>query len=661
MANYFDQYDEPKKAPVQKQRYRGGYQPKSSPVQGFMSAMQGPTLGFLDEAVGGLSALGKIPQGTDAMVQQYRDARDAVRANVEDYEKDYPTLATLSRVAASAPTAVLLPQFKLGGLASSPTSSKAAVMGANMLRAGLTAGAYGAINAAGNSESEDGMGMLGDIALGGTSAAAMGGITPPVASVLGGGVRRIATSPLNPLRDKAVASFADRNVAESLLRDLPSDANVTNPTARQLAYQRWLGQGGRIVDVGDDATRGLLDVTANLPGKSGRAVTKAVEERMATRGGQMVAAADRALGTGGAAYKGTIDALEQKAITDAAPFYRQLQGVSIPVNGKLREVLQQANKHLGAADDYAASIGVSGVGLRQALVGTPVIDAAGNQIRTSVAPLSRFDALKQYLWDVEQGFVREGSKNQAASIGKIRKQLIAELDDLSPKDGTGQSIYKMARDAYAGPSQLRDAAEIGSKALGADKDFAISEAIRGMSRSEIDAMRVGLVHAIKEKAGTQSGQTWLINNWKNPTVRDRIKLAFGDQANSFIASLQKFGKMKKLEQVGVGSQTFRREAAADDLGVEPLQDLARATAAAKTGNLAGITDYIAKTANRLNVPEPVRNRISEILLMRGPEARAQLIKMGAMLEQLNRQQAAQAQVAGQFVGRINPWLMPEGQ
>ena len=152
---------------AEKQRYRGGYKPKSDEAQGFMSAMQGPTFGFLDEAVGGLSALGKTPQGTDAMAQQYLDARDAGRANVEDYEDKYETLAAITRLAASAPTAVLLPQFKLASLAASPTSSKAAVMGANMLRSGLTAGTYGAVNAAGNSRKEDGMGMLGDIALGG--------------------------------------------------------------------------------------------------------------------------------------------------------------------------------------------------------------------------------------------------------------------------------------------------------------------------------------------------------------------------------------------------------------------------------------------------------------------------------------------------------------
>jgi len=87
-------------APEAPQRYRGGYQPKSDPVQGFMSAMQGPTLGWLDEAVGGLSAIGKIGQGADVMKQQYLDARDAVRANVEDYQKNSPVTSGVTKTMA---------------------------------------------------------------------------------------------------------------------------------------------------------------------------------------------------------------------------------------------------------------------------------------------------------------------------------------------------------------------------------------------------------------------------------------------------------------------------------------------------------------------------------------------------------------------------------
>lgn len=638
---------------AEKQRYRGGYKPKSDEAQGFMSAMQGPTFGFLDEAVGGLSALGKTPQGTDAMAQQYLDARDAVRANVEDYEDKYETLAAITRLAASAPTAVLLPQFKLASLAASPTSSKAAVMGANMLRSGLTAGTYGAVNAAGNSRKEDGMGMLGDIALGGLSSAAMGGILPPVASVIGGGVRRIATSPLNPMRDKAALSFAERKVAEALIRDLPTDANVTNPTARSLAYQKWLGSGGRIADVGDDASRSLLDVTATLPGRAQRSVTKAIEERMATRGGQMVAAADKALGTGGAELRGSLQAMDAARETAAAPLYSQLRGMDIPVT-------QSLSGALAAADD----LGALALGRRSAIANQSQFTLNGPPPVGSRVSMSDLDYSKRGLDSLIEKEI-DAATGKISSLGldymRLRTALVNELDGATIDPATGQSIYAAARAAWAGPSRSMELANLGRNIFSKDKNWLIRDAIEGATTSELAAMRLGIVQAVKEKAGTQSGQTWLINNWKNPAHRDAIKLAFGSDSRAFLSSLQKFGKMKKLEQVGGNSATFQREAAAEDLGMEPVQDLAKAMAAAKTGNLAGITDYIGKMANHLNVPEPVRNQIAKIMLMRGPEARAQLIKMGAMLEQLNRQQAAQAQAAGRFVGRINPWLMPEGQ
>ena len=64
-------------------------------------------------------------------------------------------------------------------------------------------------------------------------------------------------------------------------------------------------------------------------------------------------------------------------------------------------------------------------------------------------------------------------------------------------------------------------------AFAPDKDFSVRQAIADLSESEVAAMRVGLMQAIREKAGDQSGQTWLMNNWKNPSTREKIQLAFG--------------------------------------------------------------------------------------------------------------------------------------
>ena len=371
--------------------------------------------------------------------------------------------------------------------------------------------------------------------------------------------------------------------------------------------------------------------------------------------------AEKALGTKGAQYLQTVDDLERAAIANSKPFYDQVLNVSLPVGGGLRGVLQDANKYLGGADEYAATLGISGRGLREALEGVNVIGAGFQRTKTAVAPLSRFDALKQYLYDVEQGYLREGSKNQAAAITGIRRRLIEELDKLSPKDEGGRSIYKLARDAYAGPSQLKDAAELGRMAFAPDRDFSVRQAIADLSESEIAAMRVGLMQAIREKAGDQSGQTWLMNNWKNPSTREKIQFAFGKDAGRFISSLAKQAKLKLMEShVGGGSPTAPRLANADDLGIEAIKEAAAGAASAKAGDVPGAMNWIQKLVKQTDLPEPIRNEMGRILLLKGDAARVKLQEMAGLLDLIARQQAKQASVTGAFVGRQNPWLTNEG-
>ena len=54
---------------------------------------------------------------------------------------------------------------------------------------------------------------------------------------------------------------------------------------------------------------------------------------------------------------------------------------------------------------------------------------------------------------MEQAYLREGSKSGCRDHCDFAVALIDELDKLSPKDAGGRSIYKLARDAYAGPSR----------------------------------------------------------------------------------------------------------------------------------------------------------------------------------------------------------------
>jgi hypothetical protein len=165
------------------------------------------------------------------------------------------------------------------------------------------------------------------------------------------------------------------------------------------------------------------------------------------------------------------------------------------------------------------------------------------------------------------------------------------------------------------------------------------------------------MQAIREKAGTQTGQTWLMNNWKNPAVRDKLQVAFGKDAGKFISALNKQLKMKVMESnIGNGSQTATRGANADDLGIEAVHEAAAGAVAAKTGDVAGAMTWIQKLRAQTDLPEPIRNEMGRILLLKGDAARVKLQEMAGLLELIARQQAKQASTTGAFVGRQNPWL-----
>lgn len=640
-----------------------------SPAQGFVTAMQGPLFSALDEITGAIQGAKSMLTGGDYL-PAYREGRDLIRGMEEQYRKDYPITATVAPLMASAPVFVGGPQLVLKAPAG---ASGAGVLARQVAGAGGTAAGYGAITSAGESENQDGN-LLSDVLTGGLSSAATAGASVPVVNILSGVVgrtgrmlppkaaERVAGAVPGAIRPAGMSrdDYATRKVAEQLIRDQPQ-VSINRPLDRLLAYQRYLGPQGRIVDVGGQQTRRTLDVLATLPGKTPEMAIQASIQRQAGRGAAIMRDAEKALGTKGAQYLQTVDELERAAIANSKPFYDQIRDVSLPVSGGLRDVLQDANKYLGGADEYAATLGISGRGLRDALEGVNVVGVSGQRTKTAVAPLSRFDALKQYLYDVEQGYLREGSKNQAAAITGIRRRLIEELDKLSPKDEGGRSIYKLARDAYAGPSQLKDAAELGRMAFAPDRDFSVRQAIAGLSKSEVDAMRVGLMQAIREKAGDQSGQTWLMNNWKNPSTREKIQLAFGKDAGRFISSLAKQAKFKLMEgAVGGGAQTATRLANADDLGIEAIKEAAAGAASAKAGDVPGAMSWIQKLVKQTDLPEPIRNEMGRILLLKGGAARVKLQEMAGLLDLIARQQAKQASVTGAFVGRQNPWLTNEG-
>lgn len=628
--------------------YREGTQ-KSTLQRGVMAALQGPTFGFADELAGAIAAPFTAMQQNIPLAQAYQQERDIVRGQTESFEKERPFTAAGLQIAASGPMALLkaptaigravmpaitstapsiAPTVQAAGryLTAAPATGQVMGLGQRTAQAGASGAGYGFISGLGASTEENAFDILQDAAKSTIVGGTLGAATQPAMSVLGAGGRQVMAR----VSPTSAGTYAQQKVAESLIRDVPE---ALAPSALTMAQTRLmkLGPEARIADVGGKSTRNLLDVQATLPGTTTEAVERAIRERQATRAGRLMTAADESLGTQGAQYLAKLDDFSTQRFNESRPYYAAIDKATAKVDDALADVLNRSQAVQGSAELLFKTKTGQTIDLAQLQPGQTV-------------PMNVLDSLKQSLYDASQTLKRSGSNAQASAYDDVRQQLIGVLEKQSPKIG-GQSAYTMAMKTWAGPSQMIDAADIGRKVMRGDI-LDVQQATKGLSPSEIDAFRIGALQSLREKTGTEAGQTALLKMWKEPATQERLKAAFGNDYRTFAASVAKEARLKGLESAGRGSQTAARLAGTADLDIAPLGATA---AAVSTGSPVGIIAAATNLANQTRTPEAVRNEIGRILLSRDPK---ELEKLSEIIRQVNASRSRAAGVAGFGAGQV---------
>lgn len=527
-------------------------------------------------------------------------------------------------------------------------------------RAAMQSAPQGAIQAVGESESRDPMDLLKTAIAGGTVASVLGGAGSTVGQAGMGITRNIAAR----TTQGGAISDAQRELAKALQRDVPYGSvfdragSLSTPAGRGMARLDKLGPEARLIDVGGANTRSLGDVLATLPGRAKQGFERAITERQTKRADRLMTAADEALGTSGKQYAPTIDALVQERSAAAGPLYQQLQGVQVQIDNDLFGLLRRAGKEaMGKSQRLARLAGEDQLALTNALQETR--DAVTNAtVSGKPIPFTSLDRVKQSLYDLETAYKRKGENSEAAGFANLRRQLTAKLDQMSPKDAAGNSIYAQAREAYAGPSQIADAVEAGRNAL-SEKAPELAALIGSLSQSEQEGFRVGILQALREKTGTEAGQTSLLKMWKEPGTSDKLRLLFGDDYRRFAAAVAKERNLKSMEQVGRGSQTAGRLAAAEDLGGELASGAADVAAATQTGNVVGGLSGIGKVRKAIALPESTRNQLAQMLLQRGGDAQATLKTLDQVIRNMNIKRARGTALAGALGAQGQQTLFPQ--
>ena len=632
---------------------------KSEGEKAFLTAMQGPTMGFYDELAGAMAAPITAIQTGKPLSEAYQQERDIRRGAAESYIKENPwtsaglqgvasiptMLAGLPTRAAGAVSQAVMPAITSAApkvaqtvsnigryLTAAPEAGKVMGMGQRMVQAGTGGVGYGLLGGAGASEGQTAGEIAADAGKSALMGAVLGPITQPVMGVLGAAKRQVAGR-VSPER---AATYAQQKVAEALLRDTPPDL-LQSALGMAQARMGKLGPEARIADVGGANVRQLLDTIATLPGETKQALERAIRERQAGRAGRLVTAADEALGTQGAQFQQSLDAFNAQRKSESRPFYDIIDKATVKVDDTLAGLLRRSESLQGPAELlYKTKTGQT-------------IDLA-NLKKGDFVPMNVLDTLKHSLYDSAQTLKRAGGGQQANAYDDVRKDLITVLTAKSPKVG-GQSAYAQAMEKWAGPSQMMDAADLGRKAMTGDiVDF--KQQLVGLTQSEMDAFRVGALQALRQKTGTEAGQTSLLKMWKEPATQERLKAVFNDDYRQFASAVAKEARLKGLESAGRGSQTAARLAGMEDIGLPAAMAAGQAVS---TGNVPGMAAAATNLFNRMGTPEPVRAEMGRLLLSREQQ---RLIELGDQIRRMNEARARAAGYGGYTSGQAGRVTSP---
>jgi hypothetical protein len=474
----------------------------------------------------------------------------------------------------------------------------------------------------------------------------MGGMLGPVFQGGAKAVGALGGNIAQRVSESSAADAAKLKIAEVLSKSgvgsLFEPGGAGNALSQIEARLSKLGPEATLVDAAGQPTKTLLDTLATLPGQTKTLVEQFIRNRQATRPERIMTAADEALGTGGAGYKTTLDALVKQKQTEAAPLYKQIENLSVKVDSELNKLLQAAPKSHKGYEELSQLNRQTPIDLSKIKPGDDI-------------PFDALDKVKQALYDLGENSKGELGKptNLSRSYDQLRRDLIDKMDKLSPKDPTTkESIYKMARDAFAGPSQLEGAVKAGRTAMKTD-EIGVSELTKGMSASELEAFRVGALQSLRDKVGTEAGQTSLLKMWKEPATSGKLKEIFGKDYREFAASVAKEARLKEIEQVGRGSQTAQRLLAAGELDANDAMQAGQAVASASQGNVGPLASTMMNLGKKISTPEQTRNEMAKLLMQQGPSAMRTLRDLPLAVKQFNEAQARNAALANTLAQQPN--------
>jgi hypothetical protein len=249
--------------------------------------------------------------------------------------------------------------------------------------------------------------------------------------------------------------------------------------------------------------------------------------------------------------------------------------------------------------------------------------------------LMTLDYIKRGLDDVLFTGKQPGSGMGKTELGKLkqkRNEFVAIIDEAGP------ASYRQARQAFAGPTEVADAIDMGRKFANIDPRQ-LAKNFEKLSEAEKDGFRVGVFDLIKSEAekGVE-GRNIIPKIWNSIKRKDQVRALIGDDAFQELSDKLRRENLIKESDVSImsGSPTQRRQLAQREFeaeeGIVPLM--------ADRGMVRGGLDYLLRSAT--GPGQPTAQALAPTLFSTDVARQLETMNRLRGLDELLRQEAARA-------------------
>lgn len=432
--------------------------------------------------------------------------------------------------------------------------------------------------------------------------------------ITGGVLGAVLPSTLNGLAkvwQSASARFAQptRQAGALILREVQNGQISLNQAKARLAK---LGREAVLADIPE--LRGLAERVAQSGGIGARRAQRILNARAKKAGDRIVNDAGEILGNR-RQFQETLDQLIEERAALSGPLYEKAYASTI----NLTDELQDAGSRIGqiaptilrrAERSLAAELGQTIDDVRLSTV------ARDGSVEFSSAPSVQYwDLVKRELDDMIGKAVRAGQKNRVRQLSNINKKIIESLDNQ-----TGNA-YADARNAFSGAIRLQEALDGGRNFIRGDADEIIS-GIKQMTDGEREMFRIGIVKGVQditEARTLTSDQTRRIFD----TARNNriFKEVFPNQRslNKFKSVILREKEFTETNRILQGSQTFRRQAAAEDQNRQTIETARDLLTRGGEGRAGFIRRLLEQSGRQRSLSPETGAELGRSLFTQGPE------------------------------------------